>query len=187
MLPRLTKTGHLPPGRHPATLPAIHEQFVEAFPTSTTRAEIWDGFIEYLRSWDEAEQSAGVEVLRGIWIAGGFTTDAEDPSDIDVSPIYDKGMLDGLNGKPGSGRLKRLFSHRESIARDYRVEPFALPWAPIASTLFATNLPPAERDMLAVRGGLDSWWGRTRPPGERVAPQPPTTLAERGYLEVILR
>lgn len=165
----------------------MHEHFVEAFPRSSTRGAIWDGFIKYLKHWDEAEQSAGVEVLRGIWIAGGFTTDAEDPTDIDVSPIYDKTTLDGLSGKPGSGRFKRLFSHRERIARDYKVEPFAIPWAPIASTLFPASLSPAEQEILAVRGGLDTWWGRVRPLGERQPPIPPTTLADRGYLEVILR
>jgi len=187
MLPSLLSSGHLPPGRHPATLPEIQHQFVDAFPLSSTRAEIWEGFLSYLVTWDEAEQLAGAEILRGVWIGGSFASDAVDPSDIDVSPIYDKSRLLSLSGKPGSGRIKELFAHRARIALAYKVEPFAMPWLPIASTLFPDRLALGERDALAARGGLDSWWGRARPAGPRVAPVPPTTLADRGYLEVILK
>lgn len=187
MLPSLLPSGHLPPGRHPATLPEIHSHFVTAFPLSSTRPDIWDGFLGYLTTWDDAESHAGAEVLRGVWIGGSFTSATLDPSDIDVSPIYEKDTLLALSGKPGSGRMKELIAHRARIVKTYKVEPFAVPWLPIASTLLPDRLPPAERDALAVRGGLDSWWGRTRPPGPRVAPVPPTSLADRGYLEVILR
>lgn len=187
MPPSLLSSGHLPPGRHPATLPEVQAQFVDAFASSATRAGIWRGFLDYLENWAAAENVAGVDVLHGVWIAGSFTTDTINPSDIDVSPIYDKGALLALNGKPGSGLIKRLFEHRDRVVATYKVEPFAVPWHPIASTLLPERLQPHERDALAVRGGLDSWWGRTRPPGPRVAPLPPTTLADRGYLEVILR
>ncbi|WP_434738105.1 DUF6932 family protein [Microbacterium wangruii] len=187
MLPSLLDTGHLPPGRHPATLSDVHEQFVDAFPESTTRPGIWDGFLDYLTSWDEAESFAGVEVLRGVWVAGSFISSTIDPSDIDVSPIYDRRVLLQLSGKPGSGRFKELLSHRDRIVSTYKVEPFPVPWLALPSTLLPARLSPADRDTLAVRGGLDTWWGRVRPPGPRVAPVAPTTLADRGYLEVILR
>lgn len=154
---------------------------------STSRPAIWEGFLSYLAAWDDAEELAETEILRGLWIGGSFTTSYLEPSDIDVSPIYDKDALVALSGKPGSGKIKALIAHRESIVATYNVEPFAIPWLPIASTLLPDRLPLAERDALAVRGGLDSWWGRMRPPGERVAPIPPTTLADRGYLEVIVR
>ena len=121
------------------------------------------------------------------WIAGSFASSTLDPSDIDVSPIYDRDALVGLSGKPGSGRIKELFTHRARVVSTYKVEPFAVPWLPIPSTLLPDRLTPAERDVLSVRGGLDTWWGRVRPPGPRVAPVPPTTLADRGYVEVILR
>jgi hypothetical protein len=187
LLPPLSASGHLPPGRHPASLAELHEHFVEALPASTTRPAIWEGFLGYLTAWDEAEQHAGAEVLRGVWIAGSFASSTLDPSDIDVSPIYDRDALVSLSGKPGSGRIKELFTHRARVVSTYKVEPFAVPWLPIPSTLLPDRLTPGERDVLSVRGGLDTWWGRVRPPGPRVAPVPPTTLADRGYVEVILR
>ena len=187
VLPVLLPSGHLPPGRHPATLPEIDQHFVAAFPRSSTRTEIWEGFLSYLTTWDAAEQGAGAEILRGVWIGGSFTSDTLNPSDIDVSPIYDKAALDALSGKMGSGRVKELITHRARVVNAYKVEPFALPWLSIASTLLPDRLPPAQRDALAARGGLDAWWGRTRPSGPRAAPLAPSTLADRGYLEVILR
>lgn len=188
MIPELLPSGHLPPGRHPATLPEIEERFVTAtdFAASRTRAEIWEGFLSYMTAWDEAEQALGTPVLRAIWLAGSFISSKLDPSDIDVSPIYDKHVMDAHAGRPGIGGVKRLFEQRTRVVDEFKVEPFALPWLSIASTLLPERLPSAERDALTVRGGVDSWWGRMRPPGERVAPVPPTTLADRGFLEVLL-
>lgn len=188
MIPELLPNGHLPPGRHPATLSEVEERFVTGadFSDSPTRPEIWEGFLSYMAAWDTAEQTLGSPVLRAIWLAGSFISSKPDPSDIDVSPIYDKRVLDEHAGQPGIGGVKRLFEQRTRVVSEFKVEPFALPWLSIASTLLPERLPPAERDALSVRGGVDSWWGRARPPGARVAPVPPTTLADRGFLEVLL-
>lgn len=186
-IPDLGPDGLLPVGRHAASLPEIHTHFVLPFTGSRTRSEVWEGFLDYLSSWDEAEHAIGVEVLRGVWIGGSFTSAVVNPSDIDVSPIYEQTAMSDLTGTPGIGDLKRLFAHRERVRDSYKVEPFPVPWLPIASTLYPKRLTPAERDTLAVRGGVDAWWGRARPSGPRTAPVPPTTLADRGYLEVILR
>ncbi|WP_396652334.1 DUF6932 family protein [Microbacterium caowuchunii] len=187
LIPALTASGHLPPGRHPAALDDVRMKFVDAFPGSTTRSRIWNGFLRYLRAWDDAEHTAGVEVLHGVWIAGSFTTSISDPSDIDVSPIYDKPALLKLQGRPGSGKFRALIEHRARIVDEYMVEPFAVPWVPVESTLLPDRLPPLARDALATRGGLDSWWGRVRPPGAKTAPTLQTRIADRGYLEVVLR
>ncbi|MBT2516294.1 hypothetical protein J7E29_02500 [Streptomyces sp. ISL-90] len=188
MIPALLPNGHLPPGRHPASLQEIEDRFVsdEGFSSSASRSEIWEGFLSYLSAWDAAERALGATVLRAIWLAGSFISSKHDPSDIDVSPIYDKTVLAAHSGRPGVGGVKRLFEQRSRVVDEFRVEPFALPWLSIASTLLPAQLPAAERDALSVRGGVDSWWGRTRPAGARVAPVPPTTLADRGFLEVLL-
>lgn len=156
-------------------------------PGSRTRPKVWDGFLDYLQSWANAEDALGVEVLRGVWIGGSFISAALDPSDIDVSPIYEADTLDSLKGTAGIGEIKRLIKHRERVAKKFSVEPFPVPWVAIASTLFPEHLDEAQKSTLAIRGGIDSWWGRVRPPGPKSAPEKPTTLADRGYLEVILR
>jgi hypothetical protein len=188
LIPALGLNGYLAAGRHPASLPEVEADFVNGarFANSVTRRELWEKFLSYLQAWQLAEEDLGAEVLLGVWLAGSFVSDTLDPSDIDVSPIYDDLVLTGAAGQTGVGAVKRLFKHRSAVVRDFSVEPFAVPWRPIPSTLFPETLGSAEQSVLSVRGGVDSWWGRVRPVGARVAPLAPTTLADRGYLEVML-
>jgi hypothetical protein len=189
LIPALSATGHLPPGRHPATIEEIHDRFVghSDFSSSTSRAAIFDGFASYLLAWDHAGRTLSATLLRGMWVAGSFVSAELDPSDIDVSPLYDEAALRASAGMPGIGQAKRLFEHRKRVVQEFRVEPFAVPWHAIPSTLLPERLEPAMRDALAVRGGVDSWWGRVRPHGDRdQAPVAPTALADRGFLEVFL-
>lgn len=189
MIPALSTAGHLPPGRHPATIEEIYDRFVghSDFRGSATRAAIFDGFASYLLAWDDAGRTLSATLLRGLWVAGSFVSAELEPSDIDVSPLYDDDALKASAGVPGIEKAKRLFQHRTRVVSEFRVEPFAVPWHSIPSTLFPEKLEPALRDALAVRGGVDSWWGRVRPDGDRdQAPLAPTTLADRGFLEVFL-
>jgi hypothetical protein len=187
-VPSLASNGFLSPGRHPTSLGEVEATFVNAamFGASSTRRDVWDGFLDYLAAWQAAEEAVDAVVLRAIWLGGSFISAEMHPADLDVSPIYDAAVLESLTGKAGVGDLKRLFGHRERMVLTHKVEPFALPWRPIASTLFPERLSGEERDILSQRGGLDSWWGRTRPPGPRRMPELPADVAERGYLEVIL-
>lgn len=187
MIPRFLPNGHLPPGRHPAEIEEIYDRFVAHvdFRRSTSRPQVWVGFLDYLETWRQAQDALGIEVLRGLWIAGSFISAELEPLDIDVSPHYDELLLRGASGRPGVGNLKKLFSQRASVAAAFKVEPFEVPWRAIPSTLFPARLDDSERDLLAIRGGVDSWWGRVRPPGPRSAPLAPTSLADRGYLEVM--
>jgi hypothetical protein len=190
VIPEL-EDGHLPPGRYLAALEDVEARFVSHgdFAGSATRAEVWDGFGAYCLEWLKAEEHFGVTLLHALWIGGSFTSGKLDPSDIDVTPHYDHVAVTDLAGQAGAGQVKRLFGHRTAIRERYKVEPFAVPWRRISSTLTPERLDDAfERDALLLRGGLDAWWGRTRPDGwiDDGPPTPPHRYADRGYLEVIL-
>lgn len=180
-------SGHLPPGRYRTTLSHVRHRFVDHpdFAHSTTRREIWDGLLSYLQAWRESEKVFNQQLLHTLWIAGSFISDVVDPSDIDVSPVYDEVVIGSLAGKQGIGNVKNLVGHRQKLVDKYKVEPFPIPWRSLESTLNVKSLLEDEQNYLAKRGGLDDWWQRVRPLGPRRASEAPTVVAVRGYLEVM--
>lgn len=180
------QTGHLPPGRYRTTLFNIRERFVESaeFQDSSTREHIWAGFTDYLVAWKQSQVRLGQSILKTIWIGGSFVSSELNPADIDISPIYDHSIVEELTETPGIGGLKKLIGNRTSLTKKYMVEPFPMPWRSLESTLHPSVLPEHAQTYLAKRGGLDDWWQRIRPAGEKVAPVPPDEDAARGYLEV---
>ncbi|THJ64582.1 hypothetical protein E8P82_14695 [Arthrobacter echini] len=97
-------TGHLPSGRYRTTLGHIRHRFVDhpEFSTSTTRQAIWDRFLSYLTAWETSQQPLGQQILHTLRIAGSFLSDEIDPEVLDVSPVYDEGMVSDLAGTPGT-------------------------------------------------------------------------------------
>lgn len=187
MIPDLNDGGHLPPGRYRASLDEIHDRFVlnPQFASSSTRAEIWNGFLDYLAAWLEAEDKADSgQVLQTVWLAGSFVSACMDPSDLDITPIIDRDALATVQGKPGSKALKKLIGHREKVRDRFRVEPFPLPWVATASPLRPRGVNSSVRDYLETRGSLDDWWQRVRPEGAKQAPLVEHAMPRRGYLEV---
>jgi hypothetical protein len=180
------ETGHLPPGRYRTTLNHIRHRFVDHpdFTNSTTRPAIWDGFINYLVAWRDSQEQFDHQILHTLWIAGSFISDKLNPSDIDVSPVYDEGVISDLAGSQGIRKVKRLVGHRKKLVEQYKVEPFPIPWRSLESTLLPMNLPEHEQNYLARRGGLDDWWQRIRPDGSEGPSLAPSVSSARGYLEV---
>ncbi|ASN39198.1 hypothetical protein CGQ24_09325 [Arthrobacter sp. 7749] len=180
-------SGHLPPGRYRTTLRHIRHRFVDHpdFAASTTRKEIWDGFINYLEAWRDSQKPFDQPILHTLWIAGSFISDVLDPKDIDVSPVYDESVISDLAGARGIGKVKALVGHRQKLVEKYKVEPFPIPWRSLETTLLPTNLLEHEQNYLAKRGGLDDWWQRVRPVGPRGPSLAPDVTSARGYLEVM--
>lgn len=186
-IPDETPSTHtLPPGRHPTTLAEIACQYVDhaRFRSSLTRRDVWSGFLSYVAAWELAERELGGQVVIAWWIGGSFISAKRNPEDVDVTPVLDQDFLDSTVGKPGMGHIKKLVGNRQSVRSAFSVEPFPLRWQALPATLFPDNLSPANQQMLAQRGGLDTWWQRLRPPGPKMAPTVPSVFAERGYLEV---
>lgn len=165
----------------------IAERFVlhDDFESSVTRVRNWVGLNDYLAAWDEAEDEVGSRALMGIWIAGSFITTKPNPSDIDVTPIYDRAVVAGLTGKPGVGKIRLLLGDRDRLKRYFHVESFPVGWRSTGSSLFAEKLPSEEQDYLLAAGGLTDFWQRekrSRPDG---APMPSDRYAYKGFLEVL--
>jgi hypothetical protein len=180
-------TGCLTPGRHPATFAELRRAFVEAeeFAGSGTRAAKWEGFLAYVAAWDQVEALLDDRLVLAWWIGGSFVTSAVEVGDIDVSPILNRDVWKAKRGAEGMGTAKALIRHRQKVADAFGVEPFVLLWSAVSCTLFADDLSVPEQEMLRNRGGLDAWWQRRRPAGEKAAPGLPTAFAERGYVEVL--
>jgi hypothetical protein len=128
----------------------------------------------------------GEKLLTGLWVAGSFVTLKPDPSDIDVTPIYDLAKFRGLHGKEGVGPVKQLLGDRARIARAFHVEAFPLPWVSTGSSLFPERLPEEEQSYLLGAGGLADWWQRTTRAKSDGHPEHAGVYAEKGFLEVIL-
>jgi hypothetical protein len=186
--PHDTVTRALPPGRYQTTLVEIQDRFVthDDFAESTSRVRNWAGLSRYVRAWSVAEAAVNEKLLLGFWIAGSFVTLKPDPSDIDVTPIYDLERLKGLIGKPGIGHVKKLLGDRRSIVREFHVEAFPLAWTSTGSSLFPEKLPAEEQQYLLSAGGLADWWQRFTRASEDGGPVHAKSYAEKGFLEVIM-
>lgn len=187
IIPDLEVSGQLPPGRYRATVDEVEARFVRdaRWDVSETRPKVWNGFRSYVDAWRQVEADTGVDLLKGVWMGGSFVSSEMNPADLDASPIYDDIAFRSLKGRPGAGHAARLIGHRQSVVEAFAVEPFAIGWRSIPSTLFVMGLDNATKDSLAVRGGLDDWWQRVRPEGARRAPEAPVDLGVRGYIEVV--
>ncbi|WP_213934648.1 DUF6932 family protein [Rhodococcus sp. B50] len=109
-------SGYLPVGRYTCTLEEVQRVFVEdsQFAGSVTRRKLFAGLVRYMAEWERLEDMVGTsDVLRRIWVGGSFTSAKLDPDDVDVSPILDGPKLDAIKGKPGCGKIGKLFGNRE--------------------------------------------------------------------------
>lgn len=190
LIPALGPGGHLPQGRYLCTLEELEAEFVrgEPYRTSVTRQTIFGGFVRYLSEWEDATLRSGsqVPILRSVWVAGSFVSAKLDPSDIDVSPIIDGPAADAMKGRPGSGAIRKLVTHRESVRNEYNVEPFPIRWCPIVRPFRArANGGIDELAYLSDRGKMDDWWQRRRIDNEDI-PSIASCDAKRGYLEVTI-
>src|SRR5437016_4245337 len=69
---------YLPPGGHAATVSEIRAFFVDAFPSSTSRSNLFDRWAVLLEA---IERIIHVDAQ---WIDGSYVTKKQDPGDIDL-------------------------------------------------------------------------------------------------------
>lgn len=138
----------------------------------------------YIAAWEQVEGLLGERIVLAWWVGGSFVTSVVEVGDIDVTPVLDREVWQRRRGSEGMGTAKGLIKHRQKVRDSFGVEPFALLWSAVPCTLFPEDLAPSAQEMLRNRGGLDAWWQRRRPQGEKMAPELPAVFAERGYVEV---
>lgn len=107
-IPAFDAMGLLPLGVHDCTLQEIEERFT----WNDRRAVIWQGCGRLL------EELAAIAMTYPIYVDGGFVTDRDDPSDVDVA-------LDLCNGAPDEHQRDALYHwvrRRDDIHRDHLVD-----------------------------------------------------------------
>lgn len=100
---QFTTDGYLAPGIHDYDVREIEAHLVDAFPTSTTRLQIWQGYTQH-----SAEvRACGVPITE--FLNGSFSTLKNDPGDVDLVGFGD---MDSINNLPAAlqAQLLALFS-----------------------------------------------------------------------------
>ena len=91
-----------PPGIHDISESDLENHFLSGFPSSSTRQRLISGLKKYLKLL----KSIGVKFE--IWIDGSFTTEKEDPGDIDLVVFGSTTELNHLPS-PKKSQLHALF------------------------------------------------------------------------------
>jgi hypothetical protein len=98
MIPKFNDNGNLPAGFITPKLEEFKERFVHHFQDSTTRREIFNGYIRYNGKLDT------IKVATIQWVNGSYTTSKVNPGDIDFVTHIDAIELDR------SGEMKGTFA-----------------------------------------------------------------------------
>jgi hypothetical protein len=98
MIPEFNGNGNLPAGFITPKLEEFEEHFVANFQDSTTRREIFNGYIRYTGKLD------AIKVATIQWVNGSYTTSKVNPTDIDFVAHIDAIELDR------SGEIKEPFA-----------------------------------------------------------------------------
>lgn len=156
MIPAFDQNMELPTGRYLATIGEFEQRFVNTFPSSATRAKIYEG---WRRRREELQSIVRVEQE---WIDGSFVTGKSNPKDIDVVTFILAHEIDAI---PISDRQRVL----ELTCGNHPKIVFG------CDSYLATVLPedhPFYNEFLRYRGYWDNQWSRSR------------TGSQKGYVEV---
>lgn len=91
MIPDFDSNGNLPPGLIPISIKELKKHCVFDFGGSSTRNEIFNGYIKYCR------EIIVLEVAIKQWLGGSFTTNKINPNDIDFVTHIDGNKADELD------------------------------------------------------------------------------------------
>ncbi|CAM5710065.1 hypothetical protein BOQ63_015145 [Streptomyces viridifaciens] len=192
MLPDFNDHGHLPPGRYRLTITQAAEAFVHAerFQASTSRAQIWQGFQEYLYQFIHLEEQfapllQGRELIHSVWLGGSFVSAKLDPHNVDATLLMNPEAERAIRGNPGSKWLTTAFKSWKAMQDRYGVAPLRIPYVPVAKVFQPQDFAAEELEYFRDRGRWDDWWQRCRRPGEG-EPSVQSAAPVRGYVEVTL-
>jgi hypothetical protein len=172
MIPAFDSRGLLPPGRYRSTVDEVEATLIDAaaFAASVTRRQVWDDFVAVV----DLLHNKRVRVP-AAFLGGGFTTSALDPSDIDVTLLFDATRI----SSPATfAEINKITSNAK--ATGLKVDAFTIPWWPDHRT------GQSQMTYRHDRGKWDDWWQRHVPKADRHPPQRHHAMPVRGYLEVIL-
>jgi len=138
--------GYLSPGFHNWTHSEINDRLVIAFPESSTRSAIFQGYSNL------CEDMLGLCHQIEQWVNGSFATKKLDPNDIDLVSIFPKEIVDSFDDTQ-----QTLFATLVSGAKtkdNYRCDSYFVP-------LVDEDDPnwPKIKELLDY---WEKWWGEDR-------------------------
>ena len=152
--------GYLTPtGKHTIPIADFRSRFVEAFDQSSTRLEIFNGYIRYL---NELKGIIGNIAKLTQWIDGSFVTSKLNPGDIDLVSFLDNQIVEKYED-----RLQALLSSEARKA--YCVDGYVVRVYP--------QYHPNHFRTISDIAYWNDWFGRTKPNQNRKRYQ-------KGYIEI---
>ena len=110
----------------PLPLTDMEFNYVSCFPKSETRKHIFEGYKLYCDKFTDV-----VKMDYEQWIGGSFTTQKQDPADIDISAVLDIGLV-----KQEEEKLKPFLTGWGSKEK-YYVDAYIVPTCSPGSAFFA--------------------------------------------------
>lgn len=144
MIPKHNDHGSLPKGIYMPSIPEFKENYVLNFQKSTSRKEIFIGYILYcnkIMSYDVAELQ---------WINGSYITEKENPGDIDFVTHMDAIKINCLQD---NSDFRSLLNHEE-VKENYRCDAYII--------LVYPKEDPRYKHTLARRDYWFKWFGHDR-------------------------
>lgn len=125
--------GYLEPGLHRMTIEQFENAFVIPFPHSTTRSNILVGYIRH-----HAELTEILDAFEQL-VDGSFTTNKNDPNDVDLLVLADGDVIDALPDEQ-KARLDQLVSGKATQEK-YLCDAYFCPTYPDTHPLFTHSRP----------------------------------------------
>lgn len=184
------------PGRVQKELFNVKKEWVLDIRGSTTRADLWKRFENYLGRFAQIEYYAlkegwidqGESLINYMWLGGSFISDKLDPENIDVTVFLNGTVMKKLRGKRGCGWINNEAFSRRSLLKSSEfsgITPLRVDYYPVKSVFQLRKVSKEELEYLTYRGAWDDWWQRLRDKGCS-APTESSAVSRRGYVEVIL-
>jgi len=137
MIPRFTEEGYLPQGCHVCSVDEFRKIFVSDFKDSKSRKSRFDGFIEYTNYL-----KVGIKKELSYLINGSFTTNKNNPNDIDFVIVFDLSILDSVDYAFFQNEVekqieKNIVRHQElkEVKKDMDIEDvYCCDWYPLYKT-----------------------------------------------------
>lgn len=121
MLPDFNSEGNLPQGLYKPSLHEFKDRFVSSYMSSKTRDSIYSGYLDYCC------QMITFDIAYTNWVNGSFTTNKQDPGDIDVVIHYDALKLNSLSNKED---INNRFLHQLNSKKLFRCHTQTVPIYP---------------------------------------------------------
>lgn len=171
-IPDFEPSGDLPRGRFCVSMDTVSATLVKGstFAGSSTRDEVWEHFEQVIQLIKRKRVN-----VPAVFLGGSFTTNAEDPSDVDVAILVDTSRI---TNPQTLAAVQKIAKNTKAVG--LKVDAFIIPWHPDGSE------SGGNVDYARKRGFWDDFWQRKVAKADRIPALREHSMPVRGYLEVIV-